>query len=199
MKTIKQNLILAILPTISVAQIEISGKIVDKNNVPLQMTEVYLTASDNTSLKNTYTNEDGFFAITEQKGKFDLEVVKDEKVLLKKKLILNENVNIGTLVLNNIENISQEKISISKESWYVIKGRIIDKNNQPLPSLKIKLTSTTSSKKVYSNDLGEFELIEKKGNYTLKIQQNSKTIFKRKIVVEGNLLLGDISIEVNKM
>ncbi|WP_375605132.1 carboxypeptidase-like regulatory domain-containing protein [Flavobacterium davisii] len=110
MKTIKQNLILAILPTISVAQIEISGKIVDKNNVPLQMTEVYLTASDNTSLKNTYTNEDGFFAITEQKGKFDLEVVKDEKVLLKKKLILNENVNIGTLDLNNIENISQEKI-----------------------------------------------------------------------------------------
>ncbi|WP_375605786.1 hypothetical protein [Flavobacterium davisii] len=63
----------------------------------------------------------------------------------------------------------------------------------------MELTSTTSSKKVYSNDLGEFELIEKKGNYTLKIQQNSKTIFKRKIVVEGNLLLGDISIEVNKM
>ncbi|QYS88989.1 carboxypeptidase-like regulatory domain-containing protein [Flavobacterium davisii] len=74
MQKIKLFLLLTLFPVTLFAQIEIKGRIIDKNNSPVQLAEVIMLNLDSKAVGTTLTNEEGFFKIKLVSGYYSLKV-----------------------------------------------------------------------------------------------------------------------------
>lgn len=96
------------------AQVKISGKVVTLDNKPLEVVEVTLLSDQSVPLKNQLTDENGEFTIEYLAGTFKLEISKFQDILYSKDLVLNDDVNLGTIQVNN-KNIL-ETVTIVKKN-----------------------------------------------------------------------------------
>lgn len=102
------------------AQIKITGKIVNKNNTPLEFAEVILLNKDSVGIKSELANEDGSFILSVQQGNYTLRIQQFSKLFFTKQILAETDVNLGTI---QIENSSQELGAVNIE----VKDKLIER------------------------------------------------------------------------
>jgi Outer membrane protein beta-barrel family len=83
------------------SQIKILGKVTDKNNIPIEFAEIVLIAKDSIALKSELTDEKGNFEIEANVGWNKIEILQAKKLLFSKIVDVNDNVNLGTIIVEN--------------------------------------------------------------------------------------------------
>lgn len=124
MKIINKHIILILiifnsLPVLS--QIKITGKIVDASLNPVESVEILLYSSNKTWPQIEYTDAKGYFSSQVSPGAFFIQIRQLGKSLYTDSLIVNENLDLGTIQVDPIHNL--EEITITGQKKLVeIKG-----------------------------------------------------------------------------
>lgn len=112
---LKILLIMAFLPFISLAQINISGKINDNDNKPLESATIYLIKVADSTIVN--------YSISDSKGQFDLKVKKQtEPTRLKISFIGFKNYSKDFQTINQSENLGNILLEENMLDGITIKG-----------------------------------------------------------------------------
>lgn len=127
------------------AQIKIVGKVVSKENSPVEFAEIILTSKDSIAVKSELTNDKGDFEVLIQEGAYRLQIRKASKVLYNKTIELKENLDLGLIkidVINQLESVtvvSRKKLVERKVDRLVfnIENAISATGGDALESLKI--------------------------------------------------------------
>jgi len=98
-----------------IAQIKISGKVVNLDNNPLEYAEVILFSEKAVPLINRLTNEKGEFNIDYQKGIYKLEIRQFKQVLFTQNITLDTDFEIGTVTVDATSTLGTVEISKKKE------------------------------------------------------------------------------------
>jgi len=106
------------------AQIKISGKVIDDKNNPVEFAEIIQFDKDSTAIKSGFTNEKGDFILETHSGSYKLQIRQLNKIFLSRTIELISNLDLGTIVVDNINQL---------ESVTVIgKKKLIEKKNDRL-------------------------------------------------------------------
>lgn len=86
---------------------------------------------------------------------------------------------------------------IARAQEFLIKGRVINEQNDPMQYVSIKLLNTTKSVQQQSatDSLGYFVIKSSKGSYIVKIEQFGKTLYEKPIALTSNLDLSNIIVD----
>lgn len=104
-----------LFPIMLFSQIKITGRIVNKDNMPLENIEILMFNKDSIALKSELTNHDGEFAILTGKGDYSLGIRKFGVLLWKKKIELNQDLNLKIIKVNDQEQNLSEVIVKGKK------------------------------------------------------------------------------------
>lgn len=85
----------------SVAQIKITGKIINKDKSPLEFAEVILLNKDSMGIKSELANEDGTFQISIQPGRYTLQIRQFSKPFFFRVIDSQTDVELGEIEVNN--------------------------------------------------------------------------------------------------
>lgn len=110
---IKLNFLKAFLMILSIliysragAQFIVSGKLINQQEQPIEYAKISLTnVSDTTSIKMVLTDEKGKFSLSVAKGNYTFSVDYFKQKFIKKKLYVANNINLGMLKLNEVNQI----------------------------------------------------------------------------------------------
>jgi hypothetical protein len=94
-------ILLTICPFISYSQIKITGQVIDVEQNPIEFATVVLLSKENSVLKLALTNEEGCFIIDVDAGNYRLQITYLQNILFEKEAIFTENIDIGTIKVNN--------------------------------------------------------------------------------------------------
>lgn len=83
------------------AQVTISGTIESKDKTPIEFAEIILVAKDSTYLKSEVTDDRNSFLIETEKGWCQLKIRQLDKVVFSKVFDLVNDVNLGTIIIDN--------------------------------------------------------------------------------------------------
>jgi Outer membrane protein beta-barrel family len=83
------------------AQVTISGTIESKDKTPIEFAEIILVAKDSTYLKSEVTDDRNSFLIETEKGWCQLKIRQLDKVVFSKIFDLVSDVNLGTIIIDN--------------------------------------------------------------------------------------------------
>jgi len=174
----------------------IKGQVMDENNQPVE----YATAV----LIHSKTNKFVTGAVCNNKGEFVISDVKPGEYILSTKMIGYEKKDLQKIVVANNKNQVVEKRVVMNETPSrsivvvakrtvsgIIKGRVMDNNNQPVEYATAVLKESRTNKFITGavcNDKGEFIIKNvKPGEYKLSTQMigyEKKDL--QKIVVDNN-------------
>jgi hypothetical protein len=97
-----------LFPVMLFSQIKMTGKIINKDNIPLENIEIFLLNKDSISIKSELTNSNGEFVMSIEKGYYTLGIRKFGVLLWKKKIELNQDLNLEIIRVNDqIQNLSE--------------------------------------------------------------------------------------------
>jgi outer membrane receptor protein involved in Fe transport len=97
------------------SQNKITGKVVDNDNNPIEFIEVQLKNKDSIILKSELTNAEGEFLLETDKGKYVLLFRQIGEVYYKQNIILNQDIDIGTVNVILKTKQLEEIIVVSKK------------------------------------------------------------------------------------
>ncbi len=83
------------------AQIKITGKIITKNNTPLEFAEVVILNKDSMGIKSELANEDGTFLIAIQQGRYTLQIRQFSKLFFTTVIDSQTDINLGDILIEN--------------------------------------------------------------------------------------------------
>ncbi|OWP76156.1 outer membrane beta-barrel protein [Flavobacterium oreochromis] len=90
--------------------------------------------------------------------------------------------------------------SIVTNAQFVITGKLMKENNQPITMAEVILL-TSENKAIISqliNEQGDFKLISEKGNYTIQIKQLETILIEKSIKLDQDINLGILYPEITK-
>lgn len=99
----------------ALAQFNITGKVVDKENHAIELAEIQLLLRDSTIIKSELSNDKGFFSINSAKGNFQLQVKQLGTVLFKKDIGLLGNLDLGIITVETSRNLNEVVIGVRKK------------------------------------------------------------------------------------
>ncbi len=141
-----KNLLIYILlfnTFLSFSQVHYKGKVVNKNNAPIEFVDVILF-SKNEIIKGTVTNNKGEFSITAKKGNYTLKVNFLGYKNWEKQISLKNNLNEETIqLIENSEELEEIQIEASKKTFkrtadrliFNVKNSLIGKSNGNITEL----------------------------------------------------------------
>lgn len=98
-----------------IAQVQLTGKIINQNNTPINFAEVILTNKDSIIKKSEFTDEDGTFIIVVNKGEYIIKIIQLGKEIYNQNIKLNQNKNLGKITVSENNQELQQVIIISKK------------------------------------------------------------------------------------
>ncbi|PIE49143.1 MAG: hypothetical protein CSA39_04150 [Flavobacteriales bacterium] len=110
---------------LSFSQIEISGKVINEQNQPIDYAEVRLLNADSIAVKSELTNEKGFFIISSKKGSYTFQVSQFGEIIYSNKITIFNNLDLGVLKLNNAINLKEVIVTGKKKLIEVKVDRIV--------------------------------------------------------------------------
>lgn len=113
--------IMLLLSNLTIAQFKISGKVVTKDDKPIEFAEIVLYNEKTIPVVNQLTDEKGEFIIEYNSGTYRLEIRKSERELYSKSIVLNENIDLqiikveesktlGTVLITKKRDIIERKV-----------------------------------------------------------------------------------------
>ena len=111
--TIKLNFLKTFLMILSIliysqagAQFIVRGQLINEQEQPIEYAEISLTnVIDTTSIKTVLTNEKGKFSLSAAKGYYIFSANYFNQELIKKKLPVTNNINLGMLKISTVNQI----------------------------------------------------------------------------------------------
>ncbi|WP_281322353.1 TonB-dependent receptor domain-containing protein [Flavobacterium aestivum] len=104
-----------ILSNVLTAQVKISGKVVTTENIPVDFAEVVLFENETVPVKSQVTNEKGEFVLEYKAGLYKLKINQFNSVLYTKEIELNSNLDLGVIIINQVQELETVVISKKKE------------------------------------------------------------------------------------
>lgn len=104
------------------AQVKVTGKVVNTKNNPIELIEVLLIDKDSTAIMSEMTNSNGDFVLSAGANNYLLQIKQMGVVLWKKRITLNDNIDLGFIKITEKE----EKLSevVVKSQKKVIERKI---------------------------------------------------------------------------
>jgi hypothetical protein len=103
------------LSNVLTAQVKISGKVVTTENIPVDFAEVILFAKESVPVKNQVTNEKGEFILDYKAGLYKLQISQFNSVLYSKEVELNSDLDLGVIIINQVQELETVVITQKKE------------------------------------------------------------------------------------
>ena len=80
------------------------------------MAELQFINKDSVAVKNDFTNEEGIFSLVMDKGEYNLKIVQIGKVIYKQKIIMSQNLNLGTIIITeNLKELNEVVVTAKKK------------------------------------------------------------------------------------
>lgn len=108
-------------PIFVFSQIKIAGKIVNQNNMAIDLAEVLFKNKDSVNIKSGLTNAFGEFALSIEKGDYLFEAQKSGTILWKQKISITNDLNMGIISIIESEQRLSEVVVISKKKLFETK------------------------------------------------------------------------------
>lgn len=108
-------LLIMLIPSRVYSQINVSGQIKNQNSKPVELVEIQLKDKDSIIIKSELTNSEGKFTIITEKGDFQLLIKQLGKILLKQRISINQDINIGIIQVTENQQQLQEVIVTSRK------------------------------------------------------------------------------------
>lgn len=104
------------------AQVKVTGKVVNSKNNPVELIEVLLMDKDSTAIMSEMTNSNGDFVLSAGVNDYILQIKQMGVVLWKKRITLNDNIDLGVIKITEKE----EKLSevVVKSQKKIIERKI---------------------------------------------------------------------------
>ena len=94
-------LFVLLIPLIGYAQFDITGKVVDMNNSPVDYAEVLLLQLDSTAVASKLTNAEGDFSISDvAAGNYQILIRSFSQKLYEQKIVLTDNLDLKSIKVN---------------------------------------------------------------------------------------------------
>ena len=103
--------ILILIPTLVLAQVELTGKVIDQSE-PIVWANVVLTTSHGDIVTGGVTNDKGVFILKTAPGNYNLIISFMGYENIEKKVNLNNNIDLGTLILKEDSNTLSEVVIV---------------------------------------------------------------------------------------
>lgn len=103
-----------LLPLATVAQIKITGKIIDSDSKPVDFAEVLLLTTDSTAVKVAFSDSVGRFQVEAPKGEYILQLRQLGKVLYAHALLLEKDTAMGTIPVQTLKILQEVVITARK-------------------------------------------------------------------------------------
>ena len=97
------------------AQTQLSGKLLNQNKNPINLAEVVLFNKDSIAVKSEFTNEEGMFSLTTEKGEYVLKIIQIGKILYTQKITVSQNLNLGLIQISAAPQQLQEVVVTGKK------------------------------------------------------------------------------------
>ncbi|WP_337966372.1 TonB-dependent receptor [uncultured Flavobacterium sp.] len=104
-----------ILSNVLTAQVKISGKVVTTENIPVEFAEVILFTNQSVPVKDQVTNEKGEFTLEYTAGTYLLQISHFGSILYKKEIVLNSDLDLGGIVINQVQELETVVVTKKKE------------------------------------------------------------------------------------
>jgi hypothetical protein len=109
------------LPVKIFAQINISGKIKNQNNKPIELLEIQFQNKDSVIVKSELTSTDGGFTVAIDKGEYLMLVKELGKIVHRQKVTVDQDFNMGVIEIFESQERLQEVTITSKKKLIVRK------------------------------------------------------------------------------
>jgi outer membrane receptor protein involved in Fe transport len=110
------TLFLFLSSSILYSQIQITGKLANQNKQPINLAEVQLINKDSVAVKNEFTNEEGVFSLSSEKGEYVLKIIQIGKIIHNQKFIVSQNLNLGVLqITENPQQLNEVVVTARKK------------------------------------------------------------------------------------
>ncbi|HFK5528352.1 TPA: outer membrane beta-barrel family protein [Elizabethkingia anophelis] len=96
-------------------QFQLTGKIVDEKNNPIESVEILLIGRDSIAVKSELTDVLGLFSIHASYGEYTIQVKQMKDVIYSKKILLQHDYNLGEIKIIKTKNISEVQIEGKKK------------------------------------------------------------------------------------
>jgi hypothetical protein len=104
-----------IYSSVSFSQIKVTGKVVNYENIPIDLAEVLLINEDSIAQKSELTNSKGEFVLTITKGNYLLQIRQFGKKLYNSKIDLTQELDLGNIKISQRNEVLAEVIINSKK------------------------------------------------------------------------------------
>jgi hypothetical protein len=99
------------------SQFEIKGRIIDEGNFPVEFAEMVLSTKDSLAIQGVLSNKEGYFSIEANEGNYIYEIRQVGKVLSSGKIELTQNIDLGIIKVNFINEMEQV-VLVSKKKVF---------------------------------------------------------------------------------
>lgn len=104
-----------VLTAFNISAQTITGKVTNVKNEPLEYLQITLFSNEKVPLKNELTNEKGEFNLSYTSGNYKLQVIEFNTVLYSKDIVLNKNIDLGTIQIDDAQLLDEVTISSRKK------------------------------------------------------------------------------------
>jgi hypothetical protein len=108
-------------PIFVFSQIKITGEILNQNNKPVELVEVLLKNRDSIIIKSELTNTAGKFELLVEKGDYLLQIRQLGTILLKERISITYDVNLGAISIIEENQQLEEVIVVNKKKLFETK------------------------------------------------------------------------------
>ncbi|MCT4317484.1 TonB-dependent receptor [Elizabethkingia anophelis] len=88
-------------------QFQLTGKVINEKNTPIEFAEVLVLKKDSTVLKSELTNEKGNFYVQILNGSYIIQIKKLKDILYSQDIDIQNNLNIGNIKIEKAKNIKE--------------------------------------------------------------------------------------------
>lgn len=97
------------------AQISLSGKVITSENKPLELAEVVLLTKDSVAIKSELTDDNGFFNLKANPGKYKIQIRQIGKLLFFKEIEVEKDTDLGDIIIVLNDNVLKEITVVARK------------------------------------------------------------------------------------
>ncbi|MCT3833686.1 carboxypeptidase regulatory-like domain-containing protein [Elizabethkingia anophelis] len=106
-KIILFTLLFTLCQSLFSQQFQLTGKVINEKNTPIEFAEVLVLKKDSTVLKSELTNEKGNFYVQILNGSYIIQIKKLKDILYSQDIDIQNNLNIGNIKIEKAKNIKE--------------------------------------------------------------------------------------------
>ncbi|MDI4567782.1 MAG: TonB-dependent receptor, partial [Mycoplasma sp.] len=88
-------------------QFQVTGKIVNEKNNPIEFTEILLLTQDSIAVKSELSNAQGLFSLQATHGNYIIQARHLKNIIYSKNISLQDNINLGNIKVDKIQEIKE--------------------------------------------------------------------------------------------